>query len=102
MIDAEPSLRAAEGLPAAVLARYLRSAGWDSRPSRVPGVTIFSKTLPEADAPIQVILPEVTGFSDEQRRVADVLRTLEVVEERSMLGIVDEARRLGGDWAAAE
>jgi hypothetical protein len=98
MIDAEPSLRAAEDLPASVLVHYLRSAGWNSRPSRVPGVTVLSKELPGADQPIHVVLPEIQGFSDEHRRVADALRTIEVVEERPMLAIVDDARQM---WAAS-
>ena len=94
MIDAGPSLRAAEGLPAPVLASYLRSVGWSARPSRVSGVTILSKMLPGADEPIHIILPEKPGFSDEQRRVADALRTIEVVEERPMTQIADDARAI--------
>ena len=42
MVDAGPSLFAAEGLPASALATYLRSAGWSLRPSRVEGVSILS------------------------------------------------------------
>src|SRR5215211_5869649 len=93
MIDAEPSLRAAEGLTGSALAQYLRSKGWAARSSRVPGVTILSKMLPEAEKPVQIVLPEVSGFSDEQRRVADALRTIEAVEERPMLAIVKDIRR---------
>jgi hypothetical protein len=90
MIDAGPSLRAAKGLPASALAQYLRSVGWVARPSRVSGVTILSRMLSEADEPVHIILPEAPGFSDEQRRVADALRTIEAVEERPMAVIVED------------
>jgi hypothetical protein len=95
MIDAGPSLRAAEGLPSSELVAYLRSNGWTSRSSRVAGVTILSKTLPDVDQPIQIVLPEVPGFSDEHRRVADALRTIEAVEERPIVAIVADVRSLG-------
>jgi hypothetical protein len=94
MIDAGPSLRAAEGLPASALLLYLRSAGWSAKPSRVPGVTILSRLLPDADGPIHIILPDIPGFADEQRRVADALRTIEAVEERPMTTIVSEVLQI--------
>jgi hypothetical protein len=94
MIDAGPSLRAAEGLRASELAPYLRSAGWIVRPSGVSGVAIWSKVLPEADEPVHIVLPETSGFSDEQRRIADALRTIEAVEERPLQTIVDEVRQI--------
>jgi hypothetical protein len=96
MIDAGPSLRAAEGLPAGVLLNYLRSKGWTAKPSRVEGIAILSKMLPGAKEPVIFILPEVPGFGDEQRRVADALRTIEAVERRPMSTIVDDAHRLAG------
>jgi hypothetical protein len=92
MIDAGPSLRAAEKLPASALLTYLRTTGWMVRPSRVKGISILSKTFPEAEEPIQFILPDVPGFTDEQRRVADALRTIEAVEERPLQSIVDDVR----------
>jgi hypothetical protein len=95
MIDAGPSLRAAEGLSASALLTYLRSAGWSAKPSRVKGITILSKSLPEADEPVELILPVVPGgFGDEQRRVADALRTIEAIEQRPMQIIVDAIRRV--------
>jgi len=60
----------------------------------VKGISILSKTFPEADEPIQFILPDVPGFTDEHRRVADALRTIEVVEERSLQSIVDDVRKV--------
>jgi hypothetical protein len=94
MIDAGPSLRAAEGLPASALLAYLRFTGWTIRPSRVKGISILSKTFPEAEGPIQFILPDVSGFTDEHRRVADALRTIEVIEERPLQSIVEDVRRV--------
>jgi hypothetical protein len=93
MIDAGPSLRAAERLPAPALLSYLRSTGWTIRPSRVKGISILSKSFPEAGEPIEFILPDVPGFTDEQRRVADALRTLEAIEERPLQSIVTDVRR---------
>jgi hypothetical protein len=93
MIDAGPSLQAATMLSAAAMASYLRSTGWQVLPSRIVGLAILSKTLPDADEPIHIVLPEVLGLDDERRRVADALRTLEVVEERPIQSIVDEVRQ---------
>jgi hypothetical protein len=88
MVDAGPSLAAAEGLPAPVLATYLRSTGWSVRPSRVGGVMILSKVYPEAAEPVEFILPAISGFGDERRRVADALRVVQLLEERSLLEIL--------------
>ncbi len=91
MIDAIPSLCAAERLPARVLGTYLRSTGWMAQASRVAGFTIFSRTIPDADEPILFVLPEEGGFSEGQRRVADALRTIAAIEERSLDEIVRDA-----------
>jgi hypothetical protein len=88
MVDAGPSLFAAEGLPAFVLAAYLRSTGWSVRPSRVGGVSILSKIFAEAAEPVEFILPEISGFGDERRRVADALRVIQSLEERSLSEIL--------------
>jgi DNA-binding CsgD family transcriptional regulator len=93
MIDAAPSLRAAEGLSGAALATYLLSRGWNARPSRVEGVTILSKKVSEPDGEAEFILPVVPGFDDEHRRVADALRTIRVVEGRSEADIAEDVRR---------
>ena len=58
------------------------------------GIAILSKMLPGAKEPVIFILPEVPGFGDEQRRVADALRTIEAVERRPMSTIVDDVRKL--------
>jgi len=101
MIDAAPSLQAAAMLSAAALAGYLRSTGWEVLPSGIVGMTIHSKTLPEADEAIRIVLPNVHGLDDERRRVADALRTLEAVEERPIQSIVDEVRRVKKNAANA-
>ena len=93
MINAGPSLQAASIVSAATLTNYLRSTGWEVQPSRVAGMTIHFKILPEADEAIHIVLPDVHGLDDEHRRVADALRTLEAVEERPIQAIVDEVCR---------
>ena len=89
MIDADESLRAAEQLSTSALAIYLQSKGWSIRHPPGKRATVFSKTLPGADEPIHVFLPE-PGIDDERRRIADALRTIEVVEERPLESITDE------------
>jgi hypothetical protein len=93
MIDAGPSLQAAEGLSGSALAAYLIAIGWTARPSLVQGVSILSKVVEGADRPAEFILPMVPGFSDEQRRVADALRTVAAVEETSVAKVADAARQ---------
>jgi hypothetical protein len=94
MIDAGPSLKAAEGLRATDLLTYLVGNGWSARPSRVDGMSILSKDIPGADRAAVFILPVKPGFDEEQRRVADALRTIEAIEERPISTIVDEVRQV--------
>ena len=90
MIDAGPSLRAAEGLSAAEVLTYLVSRGWTARPSRVDGISILSKAVQGADRPAEFILPINPEFDEEQRRIADALRTLAQLEGRSEASIAGE------------
>lgn len=94
MIDAGPSLEAAKGLPAADLLHYLLQSGWTARPSRVEGISIVSKDDAGFDKPILFILPVTPGWEDEQRRVADALRTVEAIEQRPMASIVNDVHAL--------
>jgi xanthine dehydrogenase YagT iron-sulfur-binding subunit len=95
MIDSGPSLRAAARLSIPALATYLKSAGWTVRPSRVKGVSVFSKTLRGAVEPVHILLPDLPGIEEEEghRRIADALRTIEAVEERPIFTIVDQISR---------
>jgi FixJ family two-component response regulator len=102
MIDAGPSLRAAEGVSGIQLLTYLVARGWTARPSRVAGFTILSRFLPGVEETIQVLLPEAGCFSDEQRRVADALRTIEGVEQRSLEEIVRDVSALGNRGPAEQ
>jgi hypothetical protein len=101
MIDAGPSFQAAGELSASAIAAYLRSRGWKVERSRIVGMTIHSKMLPNADQAIHIVLPEVQGIDDERRRVADALRTLEAAEERPLQSIVDEVCRVASGTATA-
>ena len=100
MIDATPSLRAAEKTSLSALTSYLRDTGWTSRPSQVDGIAIYSKNVPGAENPVQFILPVRPGFVDEHRRVAGALRTVAVVEERSEESIAEDVRRYGDSTAS--
>jgi len=94
MIDATGSLEAAARLPVSALAKYLKHVGWTQGHSRVSGMAIFAKTCPGADEPIRILLPDVPGLEEEHRRIADALRTIEVVEERPILSIVNDIREI--------
>jgi len=94
MIDANPSLEAAEGLTGAGLLDYLVANGWTAQPSRIDGISILSKDVPGADRPVEFILPVKPGWEEEQRRVADALRTIAAVERRSLAEIADDVRSI--------
>jgi hypothetical protein len=94
MIDASPSLELAQALSGAALALYLVKNGWSERPSRIEGISILSKPLGRSHESVELILPTVPGFTDENRRVADALRTVEATEGRPMKSIVDDVHRL--------
>jgi len=94
VIDAGPSLRAAEGLTGSAFATYLLQKLWSGRPSRVEGISIFAKAVEGADEPVEFILPVVPGFTDERLRIADALRTVATVEDRSVGAVADEVRQV--------
>jgi hypothetical protein len=99
MIDAGPSLRAAEGLTGSAFAAYLLQKNWPARPSRVEGISIFSKLFEGAEQPVEFILPVVPGFTDERLRIADALRTVAAVEDRSVDAVADEIRQVANATA---
>jgi hypothetical protein len=88
MIDAGPSLKAAERVSGRALATYLLTQGWAVRPSRVEGVSILSKHIDSSDEPVEFILPLKSDASDGPQRVADALRTVAAVENRSIQEVV--------------
>jgi hypothetical protein len=94
MMDATASLEAADRLSASVLGDYLKHTGWTSRPSRARGMAIYARTFAGADEPIRILLPDTSGLHEERHRVADALRTIEAVEERPILAIVDDIRTI--------
>ena len=100
MMDATASLQLAERMSAATLIKYLRATGWSSRPSRVEGIAIFSKRISGAENPVQFILPIEPTFPDEQRRVADALRTISQIEGCSEAQIADEVRQAIGEYVS--
>ena len=97
MIDATASLQAAQHISATALVKYLHEAGWSSRSSRVQGVDIFSKqTLGVAD-PVQFILPIDPRYPDQERRIADALRTIAQIEGRSLTEVTERIQQAIGD-----
>jgi hypothetical protein len=76
VIDASPSLEAARGVSGKHLLTYLREQGWTAGPSKVDGIMILSKDMPGSDLRAEFVVPVKSGFSDEERRIADALRTI--------------------------
>jgi hypothetical protein len=93
MIDAAPSLKAAEGISGPELAAYLVANGWSVRPSRVDGISIFTMHVHGSDQPVEFILPVKPGFDDERRRIADALRVISAIEGRREANIADDIQR---------
>src|SRR5262245_2499594 len=93
MIDAEPSVRAAKGLTGSAFATYLLQTDWSARPSRVKGISILSKDVRGSDQVVEFILPIGAGFTDEQLRIADALRSVATVEGRSVEAVADDVRQ---------
>jgi hypothetical protein len=89
MIDALPSLKAATGISGKDIVAYLTAKGWSSRPSKVEGVVILSKEMPETEERAELIIPIKVGHSDEQRRVADALRMVAQIEDCSEDQVAD-------------
>src|ERR1700722_11095047 len=92
MIDAEPSLVAAKGLSGRKVASFLRERGWTDRASRIDGISIFSKDVPDGDETVDLVLPVAPGFVDELQRVADALRVVAQIEGQSEAQIAEEIR----------
>jgi hypothetical protein len=92
MIDAGPSLKAAEGLSSTDVIAYLVGNGWSARPSRVEGISILSKAVQGAEKPAELILPVKPGFEEEERRIADALRVIAQIEGHSELKVAGEIR----------
>ncbi len=102
MINATPSLEAAEGLSGKDLAAYLGERGWTARASKINGISIFSKAIHGGDRPIDLVLPIKEGFPDEHRRVADALRTIAQIERQSEVQIADQIRSSRSSRISAE
>jgi hypothetical protein len=90
MIDAGPSLRAAEGIGLDLLETFLLNAGWEAQQSR--GLSLFTKPASGGDA-AEIVLPATTAEDEETtRRVADALRTIAGMEGRNISDVADEIR----------
>ena len=78
------------------LASYLRSKGWRTES---PSSALATKwTLQTADQRnFEVVLPMDTNLGDYAHRVADIVATLETVEERSQLELFSDIKNLNDD-----
>jgi Zn-dependent peptidase ImmA (M78 family) len=97
MIDASPSLEAAKGISGKDLFAYLNAEGWTAAPSKVDGIMILSKEIPGSDQRAEFIIPIKTGFNDEEKRVADALRTIAQIQGRSEVQIAESVQQASGN-----
>jgi hypothetical protein len=93
MIDASPSFEAAKGISGKDLLACLDADGWTIAPSKVDGIAILSKEMPDSDHRAEFIVPVKPGFSDEKRRIADALRTIAQIEGCSEAQIAERVQQ---------
>ena len=96
MIDASPSLEAAKGISGRDLLAYLNAEGWTAGPSKVDGIMILSKQLAQSDERAEFIVPIKAGFGDEEKRIADALRTIAQIQGRSEAEIAKSVKQAAG------
>jgi hypothetical protein len=97
MIDASPSLHAAKGISGKDLLAYLGEEGWTVGPSKVDGIMILSKDIPDSEQRAVFIVPVKPGFGDEERRVADALRTVAQIKGCSEADIANRVRQVAAE-----
>ena len=90
------------GLTGSAFAAYLLQENWSMRPSRVKGISILSKDIAGSDQTMEFILPIGAGFTDEQLRIADALRSVAMVEGRSVEAVANDVRQRAGKHAKAK
>jgi aryl-alcohol dehydrogenase-like predicted oxidoreductase len=93
MIDTSSSLEAAKGISGRDLLAYLDAEGWTAKPSKVDGMMILSKQLSESHERAEFIVPIKRGFRDEERRIADALRTIAQIQGRSAAQIARSVKQ---------
>ncbi len=68
---------------------YLRSHHWQEQRPLGDQASLWIQNPPLGEA-VEILLPLKPDFLDFPRRMAEVIQTLEIVEERSQLDILDE------------
>jgi Zn-dependent peptidase ImmA (M78 family) len=96
MIDASPSLEAAKGISGRDLLVYLNAEGWAAAPSKIDGIMILSKEVAEFDQRAEFVVPIKEGFGDEEKRIADALRTIAQLQGRSEAEIARSIKQVAG------
>lgn len=82
--------------PTSVMA-YLRARGWQQRPSYTDRATIWTLADEEAQDAYEILLPLSKDVRDFRSRMAEVMRTLEVAEQRSAAQIIDDLQAATAD-----
>src|SRR5438132_9251957 len=80
----------------ALLASYLRSRGWRPGPRVRDLATAWSHTLPDGES-IEVLVPLDRRAADFAHRIGEVLRALEIVEQRSQLEVLADISKVAAD-----
>ena len=89
MIDATDSFQAAAKITSGQLVAYLAKKRWTITPSRMEGVSIASKQIEGMDELVLFPIPMAENVPDAAARLADALRTLAAVEQRSEVAVGD-------------
>lgn len=74
---------------------YLSAHRWREVERRAEAYAIWQRT--GDDEPVEILLPLSTAYRDYAARIADVLRTLEAVEQRSQLDILADIHTVACD-----
>jgi hypothetical protein len=82
--------------PTSVMA-YLRARGWQQRPSYTERATIWTLADEEDQDAYEILLPLSKDVRDFRLRMAEVLRTLEVAEQRPAAQIIDDLQAATAD-----
>jgi hypothetical protein len=90
MIQIDTSLVTNAGISARDVTNYATSKGWRSVTSSHPSLALFLGAGDDAGNPIQLVIPCHDRFIDAPLRLAEAVRLLADVEDRSMADIIAE------------
>lgn len=94
MIQIDTSLVTNSGISAQNVIDYATSKGWQPATSPNPSLALFLGSSDDAGNPIQLVIPSHDRFADAPLRLAEAVRLLADVEDRSMVDVIKEIDRV--------